>query len=315
MGKSIDLTLVVPVYNSGLILPKLYNRIIKVCLEQDWSFEIIFVEDNGYDDSWVVIKKIASSDSRVKGFKLSKNYGQHNALLCGIRNATGKIIVTLDDDLQHAPEDIPKLLQKLDKNYDVVYGSPIEEKHGVFRNIASKITKLMLENAMGVKSATNISAFRAFKTNLRQSFCDYKSPVVNIDVLLSWATNAFGSVKLNHNQREIGNSGYTSGKLIGFALTMITGFSTKPLKLASLIGFLAALFGFGILIYIVFFYFWQGISVPGFFFLASIISIFSGVQLIVIGIFGEYLARMHARVMDQPQYIVQTKIKKKKFEL
>jgi len=206
--------------------------------------------------------------------------------------------------LQHPPEEIPRLLAKLDESYDVVYGPPEREQHGLMRDLASQITKLALEGGMGAANARQVSALRVFRTRLRDAFADYRSPTVNIDVLLTWATTSFSAVKVRHEARKFGESGYTSRKLVLHSLNMMTGFSTRPLQLASLMGFAFALFGLIILTYVLIRWLVQGSAVPGFAFLASLIAIFSGVQLLALGIIGEYLARMHFRAIERPAYLV-----------
>ncbi|MFC1630584.1 glycosyltransferase family 2 protein [Pseudomonadota bacterium] len=295
---------VVPVYRSQAILRELHRRIVEAIEPIDPNFELLFVEDCGGDDSWEVIRILAKEDPRVRGIQMARNYGQHNALLCGIRAAKGEIIVTLDDDLQNPPEEIPKLLYQLNQGSDVVYGTPEQEQHGFLRDAASRITKMALQSAMGADTARNVSAFRAFRTKLRNAFEAYRSPTVNIDVLLTWGTTRFSAVPVIHDTRYIGESGYTLRKLITHALNMMTGFSTVPLQMASVMGFTVAAMGFVILIYVVGRYLIFGTSVPGFPFLASIITIFSGAQLFALGIFGEYLARMHFRSMERPPYVV-----------
>lgn len=291
-------------YRSQATLPELHRRIVAAVEPLDPDFELILVEDCGGDDSWQVIRELASRDPRVRGIQLARNYGQHNALLCGIRAAKGDIILTLDDDLQNPPEEIPLLLAKLDEGHDVVYGKPRKEQHGLLRDAASRITKLALQNAMGAETASNVSAFRAFRTHLRDAFSAYRSPTVNIDVLLTWGTTRFAAVTVRHDERNVGASGYTLRKLITHALNMMTGFSTLPLQMASVMGFLFAALGFLLLAYVLGRYLLDGSSVPGFPFLASIIAIFSGVQLFALGIFGEYLARMHFRSMERPTFTV-----------
>ncbi len=244
----------------------------------------------------------------MHAYQMSRNYGQHSALLCGIRAARGAIIVTLDDDLQHPPEEIPKLIAKLEEGYDVIYGPPQRERHGLLRDLASQITKLALEGAMGATNARQVCALRAFHTRLRDAFSDYRSPTVNIDVLLTWATKSFSAVRVQHDPRKFGQSGYSARKLIRHALNMMTGFSTRPLHLASMIGFVFAMFGLGILCYVLIRWFLQGSVVPGFVFLASLIAIFSGAQMMALGVIGEYLARVHLRTMDQPPYVVKETI-------
>ncbi len=231
-----------------------------------------------------------------------RNYGQHNALLCGIRAAKGEVIViTMDDDLQHPPEVIPDLLATLAEGYDVVYGAPKEEQHGFFRDLASKITKIALQNAMGADIARSVGAFRALRTQLRDAFANYQSPFVSVDVLLTWGTTRFTAIRVPHEPRTIGKSNYTFRKLLTHALNMMTGFSVRPLQLASLVGFFFSLFGIGVLVVVVGRYLILGYSVPGFPFLASTIAIFSGAQLFALGIIGEYLARMHFRSYGTPR--------------
>ncbi|NCC30516.1 MAG: glycosyltransferase [Chloroflexia bacterium] len=302
------ISFVMPVYRSAESLPELHRRITTVFDDPDQPIELVFVEDCGGDDSWSVIQQLAATDPRVRGFRMSRNYGQHNALLCGIREARGEIIVTLDDDLQHPPEEIPKLLANLEEGYDVVYGPPEREQHGLLRDLASQITKLALEGAMGAANARQVSALRAFRTRLRDAFAEYRSPTVNIDVLLTWATTRFSAVRVRHEARKFGESGYTPRKLVRHALNMMTGFSTRPLQLASLMGFGFALFGLAILAYVLVRWLLQGSAVPGFAFLASIVAIFSGAQMMALGIIGEYLARMHLRTMERPPYLVRDKV-------
>lgn len=271
------------------------------------SFEIIFVEDCGGDDSWKVICELTGQYSNIRGIKLSRNYGQHNALLCGIREARGDVIVTMDDDLQHPPEELPKLLEKFSEGFDVVYGSPEQEPHGFLRGAASRITKMVLQKSMGAEIAGQISALRVFNAQLSDAFDDYRSPSVNIDVMLTWVTTNFGVLNVRHEPRKTGVSGYTMRMLIRHALNMMTGFSALPLQMASVTGFVFASFGFFVLAYVVVRYLIIGAVVPGFAFLASIIAVFSGAQLLAIGVIGEYLARIHFRTMERPPYVVREK--------
>jgi undecaprenyl-phosphate 4-deoxy-4-formamido-L-arabinose transferase len=295
---------VIPVYRSRETLDELYRRLCNALVALTGEFEIVFVEDDGGDDSWSVIRRLADNDPRVRGIRLSRNYGQHNALLCGIREARYEVVVTLDDDLQNPPEEIGRLLLKLDEGYDVVYGAPEREQHGVFRDLASQITKFVLQNAMGASIARRVSAFRAFRTHVRNAFAGYGGPFVSIDVLLTWGTTRFAYVVVAHDSRTAGKSNYTLRKLITHALNMMTGFSTGPLQLASIVGFTFTLVGFAALVYVLGVYVVHGGSVPGFAFLASMIAIFAGAQLFALGIIGEYLARMHFRSMDRPPYVV-----------
>ncbi|HXM43432.1 MAG TPA: glycosyltransferase family 2 protein [Bryobacteraceae bacterium] len=297
-------SIVIPVYNSEESLPLLVSRIGELLKPQYEAMELLLVNDGSSDRSWEVITRLGASADWVRGVNLMRNYGQHNALLCGIRAASYEIIVTMDDDLQNPPEEVPRLIGKLEGGWDVVYGTPERESHGFYRDLASRFTKLALRAAMGIETARYVSAFRAFRTYLRDGFADYRSPYVSIDVLLTWATTRFAAVPVRNDPRTIGTSNYTFRKLAVHALNMMTGLSTLPLQLASLVGFASTLFGMAVLVYVIGRYLIQGNSVPGFPFLASVIAMFSGAQLFAIGIIGEYLARMHFRMMERPSYTV-----------
>lgn len=303
-----SISIVIPVYNSASSLPILIARLGKVMPSITPKFEIILVNDGSGDNSWEVILEQAKAYDWVHGLDLFRNFGQHSALLAGIREARYELIITMDDDLQHPPEEIGKLIKKLDEGYDVVYGSPARMNHSFWRNIASVLTKFALQGAMGVETARRVSAFRVFRTCLREAFASYQGSFISIDVLLTWGTIRFAAVEVEHHPREIGSSNYTVWKLVTHAINMLTGFSTLPLQLASLIGFLFTFLGVLVLFYVLGRYLVLGYSVPGFPFLASIIAIFSGAQLFALGVIGEYLARMHFRMMGRPPYGIRTKI-------
>jgi undecaprenyl-phosphate 4-deoxy-4-formamido-L-arabinose transferase len=299
-----SLSVVIPVYRAEKTLPELHRQLTAALGAMVPEYEIIYVEDCGGDGSWRLIAGFAGADPRVCGIRMNRNFGQHNALLCGIRAAQHELIVTMDDDLQHPVEEIPRLLAALTDDVDVVYGFPERERHGLMRRLASQLTKLALASAMGAETARHVSAFRAFRTQLREGFRDYRSPSVSIDVLLTWSTTRFSTVRVAHRPRAAGVSGYTIGALMRHGLNLMTGFSTLPLQVASFIGFGFVLVGFVTMGYVLVNYLLHGSAVPGFAFLASIVTIFSGAQLFALGIFGEYLARMHFRSMDRPAYVV-----------
>jgi len=300
------ISVVVPVYRSEAILPELVQRLEMVLSRITSACELVLVNDSSPDRSWDVICQLAERHPWIHPINLMRNYGQHNALLCGIRAAQYDVIVTLDDDLQHPPEEVPKLLAVLAQGFDVVYGTPENEEHGFLRDLASVMTKMALQNAMGAKIARQVSAFRAFRTEVANAFSHYEGSFVSIDVLLTWGTNRFAAVPVVHAPRKQGSSGYTFRKLVTHAMNMMTGFTTLPLQLASLVGLVFTLFGIGILVVVLGRYFLRGDSVPGFPFLASIIALFAGAELFALGIIGEYLARMHFRSMQKPPYAVRT---------
>ena len=295
---------VVPIYNSQAMLDELVARLETALSEVTPSFEIVLVNDGSSDQSWDRILTLTRTHPAVRGINLMRNYGQHNALLAGIRAARHEVIVTLDDDLQNPPEEIPALLARLAQGYDVVYGTPRREQRGMMRTLASRLTKLALQNAMGIENARNVSAFRAFRTRVRDAFAHSQSGFVSIDVLLAWGSTSFAAVAVHHEPRRVGASTYTFWRLVTHTLNMVTGFSVLPLQLTSIVGFSFTVFGLLVLVFVVTRYLLLGGSVPGFPFLASIIAIFSGAQLFALGVLGEYLARMHFRMMERPLYVI-----------
>ncbi|HJR81835.1 MAG TPA: glycosyltransferase family 2 protein, partial [Anaerolineales bacterium] len=271
-----NLSIVIPVYCGEEFIEPLVLRMQGALPTFAQKYEVIFVNDGSPDNSWALIEKLARQCNWVRGINLRRNYGQHNATLCGIREARYEVTVTLDQDLQHPPEEIPMLLAKLEEGYDVVYGSPKKLPRGFIRNLLTANIKRILANVMGVPSVRNISAFRAFRTDLRDSFRNFQSPTLTLDVLLSWGTIRFTSVTVNIEQGNQSNYSFLS--LVRVAILILTGYSTMPLRLASWVGFIMTLFGLGVFIYVLVIYFTAG-SLPGFPFLASIISLFSGAQL------------------------------------
>jgi undecaprenyl-phosphate 4-deoxy-4-formamido-L-arabinose transferase len=300
------ISVVVPVYNGAATLPELARRVDEALAGR--AYELVLVNDGSADASWERIAALAREQPQVRGLDLMRNYGQHNALLAGIRAARGGVVVTIDDDLQNPPEEIPKLLERLERDEaDVVYGSAAAQHYGFWRGLGTRLSKLALRVAIGSDVAGRVSAFRAFRTDLRVAFAGFEAPYVSIDVLLNWGAARYAFVNVEHRARDVGRSSYSFGRLATHALNVLTGFSTRPLRWASLLGLAFTLFGAAILILVVVRYFVED-SVPGFPFLASIIAIFSGVQLLTLGVIGEYLARMHGRVMDRPAYAVREEV-------
>jgi len=299
-----SISIVIPVYNGSATLSPLIDRLRIVLDRLATPYEIVLVNDGSRDGSWAAIESLALRYSEIVGIDLMRNYGQHNALLCGIRRSRNDVIITLDDDLQQPPEEIPRLLAKLHEGYDVVYGTPKQEQHGFWRNLSSRVTKAALGAATSASVAPMVSAFRAFRASVKPAFADYRSPLLSIDVLLTWATTSFASVTVQRVARRSGVSNYRLRALVRHTMNMMTGYSLLPLQLATMIGFLFTLFGILVLFFVLGRYLMVGETVAGFPFLASIIAIFSGAQLFALGIIGEYLGRMHLRMMERPAYIV-----------
>jgi len=297
------ISVVVPVYKSSNTLHLLVDEVGKVLPDVADAYELVLVNDGSPDRSWEAISELAQANPWVRGIDLMRNYGQHNATLCGIREAHYEVIVIMDDDLQNPPREIPKLLEKLEDGYDVVYGVARRRQQVWWKSLASVIVKRAIAYVMGVRTVRDIGAFKAFRADLRKSFENFHSPDVLVDVLLSWGTTRFASVKVDEAPRTVGKSNYNLFKLIRVSLLVLTSYTTIPLRFASIVGFLFTLFGVGVLIYVLTIYFTLG-SIAGFPFLASTITIFSGVQLFALGIIGEYLARVFERTGGRSTYTI-----------
>jgi undecaprenyl-phosphate 4-deoxy-4-formamido-L-arabinose transferase len=293
-------SVVIPVYNSEATLLELYNRIQSVFKNITSSFEIIFVDDGSRDKSWQTLKELRIKDKRVKIIQLMRNFGQHNAIMCAFHFVHGEYIITMDDDLQNPPEEIPKLINKIKEGYDLVYGEYIYKKHNLLRNIGSSVIQLVYKRVFNV--CNNLTSFRIIKKELVQSILNFDKNYVFIDGLLAWNTKNIGFIPVLHYERKYGKSGYRLKKLLTLSLNMITNFSIVPLQIASLLGLLFAFAGF----FMAMFFFVKkiifDIPVSGYTSLIIAITIFSGVQLLTLGLIGEYIGRIHININKKPQY-------------
>lgn len=286
------LSVVVPVFNSESTLTILVESVLKL----DFVGELILVDDGSSDGSWTQLQLLVRRHSGVVAIKLSRNFGQHNALLAGIRHATHEVIATLDDDLQNPPEELPKLINALTEDVDVVYGLPIKKSESIVRRIPSFLMKMTYGILLGVPSAPMISPFRVFRRSLREGFSSNGlGPNVSIDSLLSWSTTRFSSVDIEHRPRQIGKSNYSVARLVRLALDTLTTYTTKPLRIASLIG---AMIGLTTLVNHLLF----RIS-PANFQSPNVIPPILAI-LLIISTLSEYVARIHNRVMGKPSYVV-----------
>ncbi len=294
-------SIVVPTYRSPTTLTELVERTELLGLS---AFEIIIVDDGNNDATWEQIGLLSQTKKSVVGLRLGRNFGQHSALLAGVRKAKYSQIVTIDDDLQNPPEEIPNLLAKLVNGVDVVYGVSTQVRQNVWRRLTSRTAKAIFAKVLGFESAISISSFRAFRTQLREGFAGELGPHVSMDALLTWSTSRFSTFEVEHHARRVGKSNYSFTKLVRFMLDTATSYSTRPLRLATTLGFITTLFGLLLLVWVVGNAIFVGDSVPGFPFLAASIAVFSGVQLVVLGILGEYLGKIHFRAMNKPTFSV-----------
>lgn len=299
------ISVVIPCYRSRESLPELVRRLHDSLPEVSEAFELILVVDGSPDDTYAVARSLERTHpGTMRTVLLRRNYGQHNALLAGIMRARHEVTVTMDDDLQHRPEQVGVLVDALrDPLVDLAYGVAIDEEHGLARSVASRIVKAGLA-ASGVQNAKDVSAFRAFRTDLREGFAHVADPFASLDVLLSWTTNAVGRVPVHMDDRASGRSNYSLAGLTRHAMNMVTGYGTAPLRFVTWMGLACSLLGFALLVSVLA-RFWLGaIEVAGFTTLASMLAILSGALMLSIGILGEYIGRLHFRSMQKPTFLV-----------
>lgn len=303
----IEYSVIIPVYNSVDTLDELCLRITAVFKEISGDYELILVDDCSIDDSWKKLQELKKKDGRIKIIQLMRNFGQHNTTMCGFNFAEGEYLVTLDDDLQIFPEDIPKLISEIKSgNYDVVYGVYGQKKHPIFRNIGSRM--VLSAYKLIFKCNINITSFRIMRRDILRLIKDYDMNYTFIDGLIAWNTNRIGTVSVMHTERKKGHSGYTMFKLIALSLSMLTNFSIFPLQIASLLGIIFSLIGFcmGVTFFILKFII--NIPVAGFTSIIVAVTLFSGVQLLSVGLIGEYIGRVHLNINKRPQYSIRKAI-------
>jgi glycosyltransferase involved in cell wall biosynthesis len=297
-------SVVVPCYRSAVTLPPLVARINEALPSVVADYEVVLVVDGGDRATWTAANDLQRRDRRVRALRLSRNYGQHNALVAGVRAARYEVVVTMDDDLQHRPEEIPALLAALTEDVDLVYGVAAEEEHGAARSLASRAAKAGLERMMSIRGARQLSAFRAFRTFLRDGFTQLNGPHACLDVALSWGTTNVTSVTVRMDERTHGRSGYTVRMLLRHTLNMVLGYSTAPLRLVTYLGFLVGFLGLALLGRMLYLYFSGETTVAGFTTIASMVALFSAAQMIATGVLGEYIGRIHGNGLGLPTYVL-----------
>lgn len=300
------ISVVIPCYKTVGRVERLVSTISDALEPQvDKAFEIILVVDGSPDSTWTEVQTVAAANpAQVRGINLMRNYGQQAATLAGVTHAHGDIIVTMDDDFQHSAQDISVLIDKLNQGFDLVYGVTAVEEHGFFRNTTSRMFKWTMESVLKIENYSIASAFRVFRRELTNGFDASHDPFAPIDVLLSWATNNVSSAQVHMKEREDGVSNYSLRSLIRHAMNSITGYSTFPLRLVTLLGLSTFVVSFTLAIMMLVRSLLGQITVAGYPSLAIMVSLFAAVQLLSLGVIGEYLGRLHVRSMGKPRYVI-----------
>lgn len=301
--RSIDYSVVIPVFNEEDSLPELYQRLTRVMSGLGGNYEIIFVDDGSMDNSFPIIEEVCHDDNHVRGIQLTRNFGQHPALTAGFSAASGEVVITLDADLQNPPEEIPKLVEKINEGYELVFGVFQRRKHTAFRRAGSLLTKWVLSRVIPV-DVTNLSACKAMKSHVIDQFMLLGEKNRFLSGLLCWLGYKVGSVELRHEKRHSGKTKYSTFKLVTLWMDMVVSFTDLPLKIAIFGGLLLGTVGLVLALFYLVRYFLYGFGVPGFATIVILITFFAGVQLFALGILGEYIGRMNKELKKRPDYII-----------
>lgn len=306
----IECSVVVPVYNSQETLFPLVERIVSA-LSGSTGFEIILVNDGSRDQSWNTIKGVAAKYPQVIGIDLRKNSGQDNAIMAGMMQSCGQFIVIMDDDLQHAPEDILRLIQKLtDTDTDVCFAHFEEKKQAWWKNIGSWTNGKFAELVISKPREVYLSPFKAIRADVVREIIRYDGPYPYVDGLLFSVTNRVSEIPALHHERKAGRSNYSLKKSIRVAMRLITSFSVLPLRVASFVGVGMACGGFLLAVFYICQCLIEGRKVEGWLTLVLLTILLNGVMLLALGAIGEYLGRTYLSINKRPQYSIRSLTRK-----
>lgn len=307
MGKAkrVEISLVIPVFNEAAILPELVSRLNTVCAGLGKSYEIIFVDDGSDDDSFAALQNLKQQDPNLRLLKFTRNFGQQAAVLAGFRLCRGEIVVQLDSDLQHPPEEIPKILEAFTEEVDLVTTIPKQRRDGILRTLGSRYLHGFGQLLFGHAFKLNLSSFRAMRRNVIEKVEACRDRSRYMAVLMSWMSVPSVEIQVEHHIRQKGRTKYSILNLIQLTWDLITGYSNFPLRVVTYMGLIGSMMGFALMLFLLFQRIVQGILIDGFIVLSAVFAFFAGVQLLSIGFLGEYLGRVHMQLQNRPDYIVE----------
>jgi len=298
---------VIPVYRGAATIGALVER-LEAELQRDFDLEIVLVNDGSPDDSAAVCRRIATGRPHVKFVDLARNFGEHNAVMAGLCHCTGDVVVTLDDDFQNPPDEVRKLVDEIGKGYDVVWSRYEEKRHAWFRNLGSRFNDRIATTMLGKPHDLYLSSFKAFNRFVIDEVTRYTGPFPYLDGLILRVTRNYSTVLCRHDDRREGKSGYTLRKLVSLWLNMFTSFSVLPLRIASFLGLFVALLG---VVLGIWFFVAQMLHPDvqrGWASLIVTLLVASGIQLLVLGMIGEYLGRLFLQDSGRPQFVVRHRV-------
>lgn len=323
LQKTTLITFVVPCYRSQGTIETVVNEIRETVAKQNalsavipatepgspcYDYEIVLVNDCSPDNVWQVIKNLAAADSKIKGICLAKNFGQHCALMAGYSQATGDYVVSLDDDGQTPASETFKLVNKLEEGFDVVYGYYAHKKEHLFRRFGSWTNKKMAEAIIGQPKTLQTTSFFIMRKFIVEEIVRYPHPFAYISGLVFRATKSLGNVEVEHRNRLEGTSGYTIAGLIRLWINGFTAFSVKPLRAATFIGFLCAIFGLAAGGFVVYEKLMRPEIPVGYTSLLASMLFIGGMIMLLLGLIGEYIGRIYISINQSPQYVIREKV-------
>lgn len=307
MQNTFEFSVIIPIYNEEENIPELYRRLTNV-MEKLGAFEIIMVDDGSSDKSWQIIKDLHEKDSRVKGLSFSRNFGHHIAITAGLDYAKGETIILMDGDLQDPPEEIPKLLKKFNEGYELVYGIRKEKKDSILKRFASFVFWWFINSFSGINIPRNQTLLRIFDRKILEVLNSMRERSRFIHGMIAWTGFKTAMLEVEHAPRERGKSKYNVIKLFRLAFNAITSFSTLPLRAATYLGLLSAGVGMFYGFYFIYKKIFLGIPVLGYASIIVAVLFVGGIQLLILGIIGEYLGRVYQEVQARPIYILREKL-------
>lgn len=304
-----DISFVIPCYGSEHTIEKVVTELRNTMAGRpEYSYEIILVNDNSPDQVWGVIQKLAKTYDNIKGISLARNFGQHAALMAGYRNCKGEIVVSLDDDGQTPADEAFLLIDKIKEGYDVVYGYYPEIRQSHFRIFGSWVNEKMIEILLGKPKKLKCTSYYAARRFIIEEMLRYKNSYPYVGGLVLRSTKNIGNVPVHHRARMEGHSGYSMGKLLALWFNGFTAFSVKPLRLATVVGFLCAVAGFIYGLIMVVRKLMGFTTVLGYSSLITVILFIGGIIMVLLGIIGEYIGRIYISLNNAPQYVIRETI-------
>ena len=306
-------SIVIPIFNEEDCIKELINRCLKVCRNLDKTFELILVDDGSNDASWeIIVKAVEKNTNELVGILLNRNYGQHAAIMAGFAQIKGDICITLDADLQNPPEEIPNLVNKVDKGFDVVGCIRVPRSDTIFRRVPSYLANKFIQLSTGVMMSDYGCMLRAYDRSIIDALLKCHERSTFIPVLAnSFASNPT-EIEVSHNQRRTGESKYSLWKLFNLQFDLLTSMTTFPIRLLSIIGGLISISGIGLGSYILIMRILYGPiwALEGVFTLFALLFIFIGAQFVGMGLIGEYIGRIYSDVRARPRYFIREMIGK-----